>query len=143
MNIWTNGCFDILHTGHIDLLWYAKMYGFRTTDVMYIHTMNKLYVGLDSDERVKQLKGDSRPINDINTRIAIISNLKMVDNVFIFNSDDELQNLIKKLEIDYLIVGDHYRNKKVIGSENAKYGVIYYPTDNRSTTNIIDKIKRI
>jgi D-beta-D-heptose 7-phosphate kinase/D-beta-D-heptose 1-phosphate adenosyltransferase len=143
MNIWVNGCFDILHTGHIDLLWYAKMYGINKDEPLYIHRLNKLIVGLDSDERVKQLKGENRPINDINTRLTIIQNLRMVDIAIVFNSDDELRNFIKVFNIDYMIVGDQYRNKEVIGHENAKIGVVYYPVDSRSTTNIIEKIKNL
>lgn len=139
MNIWVNGCFDIIHTGHIDLLWYAKLYG--TDDIMFPHTQNKLFVGLDSDERVKFLKGDKRPINDIKTRVKIMSNLKMVDSVVIFNSDEELKYFITKFNIDYLVIGDQYKDKLVIGAECAKFGVIYYPTDMRSTSNIIEKIK--
>ena len=141
MNIWTNGCFDILHTGHIDLLNYAKNYltGFES----YPDPRNKLFVGLDSDERVKRMKGENRPINDINTRLTIMQNLRMVDEVFIFNTDDDLRNLIRHLVIDYMIVGDQYKDKEVIGSENAKYGARFYPVDNRSTTNVIEKIKNL
>jgi bifunctional ADP-heptose synthase (sugar kinase/adenylyltransferase) len=69
--------------------------------------------------------------------------LRMVDKVFIFDTDDELRNLIKYLLIDYMIVGDQYRNKEVIGSENAIIGVSFYPVDMRSTTNIIEKIKNL
>jgi len=142
MNIWTNGCFDILHTGHINLLRYAKNY--QPGDVPPIlDPTNKLFVGLDSDERVKRLKGDKRPINDLNTRLTIMKNLKMVDEVFIFDTDDDLRNLIRHLVIDVMIVGDQYKDKEVIGSENSKYGVVYYPVDMRSTTNIIDKIKNL
>jgi D-beta-D-heptose 7-phosphate kinase/D-beta-D-heptose 1-phosphate adenosyltransferase len=143
MNIWVNGCFDILHTGHIDLLWFAKLYGTDENEILPVRCQNKLYVGLDSDERVKQLKGENRPINNINTRVTIMSNLRMVDKVFIFSTDDELRQLVKNCNIDYLIVGDHYRNKEVIGAENAKYGAAFYITDNRSTTNIIEKIKKL
>ena len=142
MNIWVNGCFDILHTGHIDLLWYAKTY--QPGDVYpVLDVENKLYVGLDSDERVKRLKGDKRPINDVNTRITIMQNLRMVHQVFIFDTDDELRNLVDKLDIDYMVVGDQYRDKEVIGRENAKIGVVFYPVDMRSTTNIIEKIKNL
>jgi D-beta-D-heptose 7-phosphate kinase/D-beta-D-heptose 1-phosphate adenosyltransferase len=143
MNIWVNGCFDILHTGHIDLLWYAKLYYPRALVSELPKNYNTLYVGIDSDERVKQLKGNNRPINDINTRLTIMSNLKMVDEVFIFNTDNELRELIKYWNIDYVVVGDHYRNKEVIGAENAKHGVAFYPTDSRSTTDIIEKIKKL
>ena len=67
----------------------------------------------------------------------------MVDKVFIFSTDDELRQLVKELNIEYMIVGDQYKNKEVIGYENSKYGVIYFPTDSRSTTNIIEKIKNL
>ena len=141
MNIWVNGCFDIIHPGHIDLLWYAKLY---TDDIQTINVPNnKLFVGLDSDERVKFLKGEKRPINNINARVKIMSNLKMVDSVVIFYDDEELRYFIRKFEIDYLIIGDQYKEKIVIGAECSKYGVIYYPTDERSTTNIIEKIKKL
>ena len=148
MKVWVNGCFDILHTGHIDLLWFAKNYkdGLQPhRDIVGFggHTMNKLFVGLDTDERVRQLKGNKRPINDLNTRLIIMQSLRMVDDVFIFDTDNELRELIKKLNIDYVIVGDHYRDKEVIGAENAKYGAAFYPTDKRSTTNVIEKIKNL
>lgn len=144
MNIWVNGCFDILHTGHIDLLWYAKLYNIDT-DIYYYDALksNTLIVGIDTDERVKTLKGDNRPINNLNFRMKMLFNLKMVDTVVSFDDDDELKQLIKKNDIDYIIVGDHYKHKNVIGSEFAKHGVIYYPTDERSTTNIINKIKQV
>ena len=143
MRIWVNGCFDILHTGHLDLLWFAKLYNTDTDCIIPPERQNWLIVGIDSDERVKKLKGDKRPINDLNTRVTIMENLKMVDQVIVFDNDDELRNAIKFLEIDYVIVGDHYRNKEVIGGENAKRGVAFYKTDERSTTNIIDKIRSL
>ena len=139
MNIWVNGCFDILHTGHLDLLKYAKEYN---QSKLFDRT-NKLYVGIDSDERVKMLKGDKRPINDQFTRAKMLSAIKWVDSVVIFSSDDEMRYFITTFETDYLIIGDHYKDKVVIGAECAKSGVIYYPTDNRSSTNIIDKIKAL
>ena len=140
MNIWVNGCFDIIHPGHIDLLWYAKLY----TDSITINVPNnKLFVGLDSDERVKFLKGDKRPINNINARVKIMSNLKMVDSVVVFYDDSELEYFIEVFNIDYLVIGDQYKDKRVIGAEFAKLGVIYYPTDDRSTTKIIEKIKNL
>ena len=67
----------------------------------------------------------------------------MVDKVFIFNTDDELRNLVKILNIYIMIVGDQYINREVIGYENSKYGVVYYTVDSRSTTNIIEKIKNL
>jgi len=139
MNIWVNGCFDILHTGHIDLLRYAKLY----SDGIIFDARNKLIVGVDGDERVKQLKGEGRPINSCYDRMEILKNLKMVDHVVDFNSDEELIQLIRMFDIDYIIVGDHYKDKLVIGGVNAKHGVIYFPTDQRSTTGVIEKIKAL
>lgn len=141
MNIWVNGCFDILHTGHLDLLWYAKLY--ENNEIPLFMGKNKLFVGIDSDERVRWLKGDKRPINDMYTRAKMLTNLKMIDSVVIFNSDDEMRYFIKNFDIDYMVVGDQYRDKVVIGAECAKLGVIYYPTDDHSTTNIIEKIKNL
>lgn len=144
MNIWTNGCFDILHTGHLELLNYAK--NFNSQSELFpapLIVRNKLFVGIDSDERVKILKGDKRPINDMYARAKMLQALKVVDSVVIFNSDDELRNFIKVFSIDYMIIGDQYKDKVVIGGECSKYGVIYYPTDERSTTNIIEKIKNL
>ena len=74
-------------------------------------------------------------------RARMIEALRVVDSVVIFNSDDELRNFIRVFNIDYLVIGDQYKDKVVIGAECSKYGVIYYPTDKRSTTNIIEKIK--
>src|ERR1035437_353627 len=102
MNIWVNGCFDILHTGHLDLLWYAKLY--ENNEIPLFMGKNKLFVGIDSDERVKWLKGDKRPINDMYTRAKMLTNLKMIDSVVIFNSDDEMRYFIKNFDIDYMVV---------------------------------------
>lgn len=144
MNIWVNGCFDILHSGHIDLLWYAKLYGVEGLGYREATKINKLYVGLDSDERVKFLKGEKRPINDIETRVKVMSNLKMVDSVGVFHDEKELEYYIKLFKIDYLIIGDQYKDKYVVGAEFAKCGVIYYPvTNGKSSTSIIEKIKTL
>ncbi|MCK9416991.1 D-glycero-beta-D-manno-heptose 1-phosphate adenylyltransferase [Candidatus Dojkabacteria bacterium] len=144
MNIWVNGCFDILHSGHIDLLWYAKLYGVEGLRYPDAIKINNLYVGLDSDERVKFLKGEERPINDIETRVKVMSNLKMVDSVVVFHDEMELECYVKLFEIDYLIIGDQYKNKYVVGAEFAKCGVIYYPvTNGKSSTSIIEKIKTL
>lgn len=139
MRIWVNGCFDIIHGGHIDLLWYAKRFGCKNSE----SDSNILVVGLDSDERVKLLKGDKRPINSIETRKKIMENLKMVDMVVVFNTNEELEMLIKENNIDYMMIGNQYKDKTVIGSEYSKNGVHFYPVDERSTTRIIEKIKRL
>jgi cytidyltransferase-like protein len=133
MNIWVNGCFDILHTGHLDLLEFAKS----------LHNnYNKLLVGIDSDRRVKILKGKKRPINGQFERKRFLMSLNCVDQAYIFDSDKELKDFIINHEIDYMVVGDHYRDKEVIGSDLTRYGVVYYPTDKRSSTDLIKKIKK-
>jgi D-beta-D-heptose 7-phosphate kinase/D-beta-D-heptose 1-phosphate adenosyltransferase len=143
MNIWVNGCFDILHTGHMDLLWYAKLYNTKGYSRNYAVTVNHLYVGIDTDDRVKMLKGNKRPINDIYSRVKMVANLKMVDSVVSFHDDKELIYFINKFKIDYMVIGDQYKDKIIVGAEYTKSGVIYYPTDGRSTTNIINKIKAL
>lgn len=145
MNIWVNGCFDILHTGHLDLLWFAKLYKTdRSLPYEERKKQNNLYVGLDNDKRVKELKGDDRPINGISTRLTLVSDLKPVDHVCVFNTNEELKFFIQSYEIDYMIVGSDYREKRVIGSEFAKLGVDYYEIkDGNSTTRTITKIKTI
>ena len=143
MNIWVNGCFDILHTGHLDLFWYGKLYNTRVDGIGLPNYQNKLYVGIDTDDRVKQLKGDKRPINNVHDRAKMLSNLRMIDDVVIFHDDEELKYYIKEFDIDYIVIGDHYKDKPVIGEENSKHGVVYYPTDERSSTGIIEKIKKL
>jgi len=135
MNVWVNGCFDILHTGHIDLLEYAK----RVGSDFYI---NNLIVGIDSDKRVKELKGEGRPVNSQLERKRMLKAIGIVNEVHVFNSDAHLRELIEILNIDLMVVGDEYEDKEVIGEEKTKFGVRYYKVDNRSTTNIIDKIKK-
>lgn len=134
MNIWVNGCFDILHTGHLELLEFAKNYG---------NENNILIVGIDSDRRVKELKGKDRPINNENDRKKMLESLRFVDKVIIFNSDFELRKQILAHNIDYMVIGDEYKNKEVIGIENSKNGCIFYHVDKRSTTNLIKKIKTL
>jgi len=134
MKVWVNGCFDILHTGHLDLLEYAKCIG---------DCHNELIVGIDTDRRVKELKGEKRPLNNQDDRKRFLNALEIVDEVYIFDTSEELRKLVKINNIDFMVVGDQYRDKEVIGEENAKYGVLYYTVDGRSTTNIIEKIKKL
>ena len=97
MNIWVNGCFDILHGGHLDLLEYAKNLD---------NLENYLVVGIDSDERVKLLKGSGRPINHESFRKRILESLEFVDEVVIFGSEKELETIIKRHDIDYALSTD-------------------------------------
>ena len=127
--VFVNGCFDGgLHRGHIELLNYAKSQG----DI--------LYVAIDSDARVKQLKGPTRPIHNQEDRKFLLENLKAVDRVLLFNTDEELTDLVKIIEPDIMIVGSDYKNKRVIGSEHAKELKFFDRIDGYSTTKIIQSI---
>ena len=128
MKVFVNGTFDILHPGHIDLLYLASTYG------------DEFVVAIDSDRRVKEKKGDSRPINNEDTRSKIIFHIKGVDKVFIFDSDEELRDIIKEYEPDVMMVGSDYRDKEVIGSEYAKQ-LVFFERDTRySSTKVIEGI---
>lgn len=135
MVVWVNGCFDILHTGHIELLEYAKN--------LANGNHNYLIVGIDSDRRVGELKGEGRPINSEKDRKKMLESLRFVDHVVIFDSDIDLENSIIAYDIEVMVIGDHYKNKKVIGSKYSKNGVLFFKTDERSTTNIIEKLKNL
>ena len=130
MRIWVNGCFDVLHIGHIELLEHAKKLG------------GYVLVGLDSDERVKELKGDDRPINPIEHRIKMIESLKFVDDVVTFNTDDELKDILYIYQPDIILIGDEYKNKEIIGSEYARDVVFFEKKNDISTTKILNKNKQ-
>ena len=126
--VFTNGCFDILHSGHVEYLNKAKDYG----DI--------LVVGINSDSSVKKIKGKNRPINNQKDRSFIVSQLKCVDYVTIFNQETPI-NLIKKIKPDYLVKGSDYNKSQVVGKEYAKEILLIDFVDGKSTTNIINKIK--
>lgn len=126
--IFVNGTFDVLHRGHLELLNYAKSLG------------DHLVVGIDSDGRVKQLKGSSRPIHNQEERKFFLENLKSVDQVFIFNTEQELIQLVKSTEPDIMVVGSDYLSRKVIGSEYAKQLRFFKRIDEYSSTKIIQSI---
>ncbi len=126
--VFVNGTFDILHKGHLELLNYAKSIG----DI--------LYVAIDTDVRVTEKKGDNRPINNQIDRAEFLINLKSVDYVVLFGTDNELEYLVKNIEPDIMVVGSDWKDKTVIGSEYAKELVFFDRIDGYSTTNIINRI---
>ena len=130
MRIWLNGCFDVLHIGHIELLEHAKKLG------------GYVLVGLDSDERVKELKGEDRPINPIEHRIKMIESLKFVDDVVTFNTDDDLRDILYIYQPDIILIGDEYKNKEIIGVEYARDVVFFEKKNDISTTKILNKNKQ-
>lgn len=129
MNIWTNGCYDILHIGHIKLLKYASSLG-------------NLYVGIDSDQRIKTKKGINRPINNEQYRKEFLENIKGVQQVNIFHTDNELQDYIKQYDIDIIVIGEDYKNKNVIGSELVKQIIFYPKYINISSSKILCNLQK-
>ena len=129
--VFTNGCFDIIHSGHLDLLKEARSYG------------DKLIVGLNSDKSISKLKGPERPIIGQSERKKILLALKYVDEVIIFNEENPLK-LIKKLKPSILVKGADYKKEQVIGGEFVEsYGgqiKLVKLAKGKSTSNIINKI---
>jgi len=130
----TNGVFDILHKGHIELLKFSKLQG------------TKLIVAIDSDRRVKELKGDSRPINNEEDRRKVLETNRYVDEVVIFDSAEELQGLYQTLSPDVIVKGSEWtaaevRERDVIPEDIQ---VKVYPlVGDYSTTNTMHKIREL
>jgi D-beta-D-heptose 7-phosphate kinase/D-beta-D-heptose 1-phosphate adenosyltransferase len=124
--IFTNGCFDILHIGHIRLFEYSKSLG------------HKLIVGLNSDNSVKKLKGTNRPINNEKNRKEMLLSIRWVDEVIIFDELTPIE-LIKKIKPDIIVKGGDYKKEQVVGFELAEV-VIFNYLDGYSTTKIIENI---
>lgn len=118
-----NGTFDILHPGHIELLNYAKSCG------------DYLLVAIDTDERVRSLK-PGRPINCQQDRQLMLANLRAVDQVELFNSDQELEDLVKTC--DLMIKGSDYQGKPIVGQQYIE--VEFYERTKHSTTQTIQDI---
>jgi len=126
--IFTNGCFDIIHIGHIKLIKKASSLG----DI--------LIIGLNSDNSVKRLKGKNRPINNFSDRAEVLSAIEGVDYIVGF-SEDNPYNLIKKIRPDIIVKGGDYKVNDVIGREFAKKVYIFPLIKGKSTTKIIKKNK--
>jgi D-beta-D-heptose 7-phosphate kinase/D-beta-D-heptose 1-phosphate adenosyltransferase len=129
--IFTNGCFDLLHVGHIELIKYAKSLG------------DYLVVGINSDNSVKKIKGLSRPINNQITRKIILESIRYVDEVIIFDEDTPLK-IIKEIQPQIIVKGGDYKKEDVVGYEFEKLGLlevkIFNYVNNNSTTKIIERI---
>jgi len=124
----TNGCFDVLHIGHIKMLNYIK------------NQCDFLVVGIDSDSRVSKNKGPERPFNCQGDRKLMLKSLKSVDEVFIFNTEEALENLVKLISPDLMVVGSDYEEKRVVGSQHAKELKFFRRIDGYSTTKILENI---
>ena len=125
--VFTNGCFDIIHSAHIKNLQFAKKQG----DI--------LVVGINSDESVKRLKGESRPINTIKERCELLSLFDFVDYIIVFNDDTPL-NIIKHLKPNTIVKGSDYKKEQIVGAEYADNIVLFDYIEGKSSSLVIKKI---
>ncbi len=132
--VFTNGCFDILHRGHVEYLKQAKSLG------------DYLVIGLNSDLSVKKIKGDLRPINNEKDRAYVLNNLKMVNAVVIF-SEDTPYNIIKEIIPDLLVKGGDWSEENIVGSDIVKKAggkvVSLKYVDDYSTTSTVNKLRKL
>jgi len=124
--IFVNGSFDLLHTGHLDMLNYAKSLG------------DYLLVAIDTDERIKYNKGSDRPVMPEHIRIAIMKNLKPVDEVKTFGTDEQLINIIRNYSPDIMVKGSDWRGGNIIGGEYCKEIDYFERINDESTTKTIE-----
>lgn len=127
--VFTNGCFDILHAGHVSVLEFSRSKG------------DELVVGLNSDASVRRLKGPTRPVNTQADRALVLAALESVSAVCIFDEDTPY-NLIKQVSPDVLVKGGDYKTDEIVGREFAKKVVRFPLLKGRSTTNIIKKVSK-
>lgn len=126
--VFTNGCFDILHIGHVKLLNYCA-------------TLGKVIVGLNSDSSVTHLKGHGRPVNSEEDRKLMLLNLRSVSQVIVFNEATPL-NLIRDLQPDFIVKGGDYNVNEVVGSDLAEVRIFKF-IDGYSSTSIMKRIHLI
>jgi D-beta-D-heptose 7-phosphate kinase/D-beta-D-heptose 1-phosphate adenosyltransferase len=125
--VFTNGCFDILHSAHIKLLKFAKKQG------------NFLVVGLNADNSIKRLKGPTRPINNIQERSTILAQFDFIDYIIIFEDDTPL-NLLKILQPNVMVKGGDYKKDQIIGADYANSIMLFDFIENKSSSLVIKKI---
>lgn len=124
MKVWVNGTFDVLHYGHLKLLEFASSFG-------------ELRVGIDTDKRVRELKGDNRPFNSTENRKFFLESIKFVKEVVIFDSREELISKVKEYQPDIMIIGEDYKDQIVYGSEYAKKLIFFEKIPEISTSKIL------
>ena len=123
-----NGCFDVLHPGHIELLKYSRSLG------------DYLIVAIDSDRKVAEMKGPQRPIFSQTDRSSMLASIRYVDVVHIFDSKTELEDLLESITPDIMVVGSDWKGKEVIGSMYAKEVRFFDRIGSFSTTQTIQGI---
>ena len=124
--VFVNGAFDVLHSGHLDLLDFAGMLG------------GHLLVAIDTDTRIEYNKGIGRPFNSLSIRKHIMSMLKPVNSVRVFDTDQELVDIIRRYQPDVMVKGSDWKGKTILGEEYCKEIVFYERTNGQSTTKAIE-----
>lgn len=122
--VWVNGTFDVLHIGHIKLLEYASSFG-------------TLRVGIDTDNRVKEKKGELRPYNTLEDRMGFMRSIRFVDSVVAFGSDEQLIEHIKQWRPDIMVIGDDYSYEEIIGREFVSKIEYFKKIEGLSTSKIL------
>jgi len=126
MIVWTNGCFDILHRGHLEMFKYAKSLG------------DELIVGIDSDDKVREDKGPNRPFNSVEDRKFVLECIRYIDEVVVFDSRQGLEDEIRQLAPDVMVIGSDWKEKEVIGQQYCTELKFFDRIGEYSTTNILE-----
>tara|TARA_R100000008_G_scaffold57983_1_gene35919 strand:- start:26 stop:430 length:405 start_codon:yes stop_codon:yes gene_type:complete len=130
MKVWTNGCFDIIHKGHLELFKFCKILAGSDGEVI---------VGIDSDKKVKKDKGKNRPINSLNDRMAMLNAIIFVDKVIPFDDATELERTVKWITPHAMVIGSDWKGKEVIGQKHADKLIFFDRVGDYSTTKILEK----
>ena len=123
-----NGCFDVLHPGHIELLKYARSFG------------DYLIVAIDSDRKVAEMKGSERPIFSQYDRTVMLKAIRYVDVVHVFDTKEDLEQLLESIQPDIMVVGSDWKGKEVVGSQYAKSVRFFDRLGDYSTTQTVKGI---
>lgn len=125
LKVWVNGTFDVFHPGHLALLKYAA-------------TKGELHVGIDSDERVRELKGPDRPVFNEAQRRELLESLKFVKRVYTFGSEEALKEKIRESGAHIMVIGSDYEKKTIVGRDLFKGIVFFNRIQGISSTQILN-----
>jgi|TARA_Y100000310_G_scaffold317534_1_gene370497 rfaE bifunctional protein nucleotidyltransferase chain/domain len=133
MKVFTNGCFDVLHRAHVELLLYCHRLAVPVIG-------GEVIVGINSDESIKKLKGEDRPFNHQVDRQFVLKSLKFVDNVHIFEEDTPYE-LIRRIRPDIIVKGGDYKEEDVVGGDLCEVMIFDY-IDGYSTTDALERMSQ-